>query len=128
MFFGQEFIEGAARLRGTAKALDVWRMETKVEVLFEEVLNLGFARISLVFPFVFFHEKRGINWENIHFLGRTCEANPSFGLDGLPVGIDNDMTAFGFHLCFQVIEHGELNKVKFCVCVCEVGNYPDGLV
>ncbi len=36
---GQEFIEGAARLRGNAKALDVWRMETKVEVLFEEVLN-----------------------------------------------------------------------------------------
>eukprot|EP00913_Durusdinium_trenchii_P009450 g8883.t1 len=35
-----EFIEGAARLRGSAKALDVWRMETKVEVLFEEVLNL----------------------------------------------------------------------------------------
>lgn len=60
----QEFIEGAARLRGTAKALDVWRMETKVEVLFEEVLNLGFARISLVFPCVFFHETRGINWEN----------------------------------------------------------------
>ena len=37
---GQEFIEGAARLRGNAKALDVWRMETKVEVLFEEVLNV----------------------------------------------------------------------------------------
>eukprot|EP00438_Fugacium_kawagutii_P030807 Skav229497 [mRNA] locus=scaffold2455:72877:77214:- [translate_table: standard] len=35
-----EFVEGAARLRGTAKALDVWRMETKVEVLFEEVLNM----------------------------------------------------------------------------------------
>jgi len=35
-----EFIEGAARLRGNAKALDVWRMETKVEVLFEEVLNV----------------------------------------------------------------------------------------
>jgi len=34
-----EFIDGAARLRGSAKALDVWRMETKVEVLFEEVLN-----------------------------------------------------------------------------------------
>ncbi|CAK9115103.1 Cation channel sperm-associated protein 1 [Durusdinium trenchii] len=33
-----EFIEGAARLRGQAKALDVWRMETKVEILFEEVL------------------------------------------------------------------------------------------
>eukprot|EP00439_Symbiodinium_sp_Y106_P021628 s261_g2.t1 len=31
-----EFIEGAARLRGSAKALDIWRMETKVEVLFEE--------------------------------------------------------------------------------------------
>ncbi|CAJ1356992.1 unnamed protein product [Effrenium voratum] len=35
-----EFIDGAARLRGSAKAIDVWRMETKVEVLFEEVLNL----------------------------------------------------------------------------------------
>ncbi|CAJ1393569.1 unnamed protein product [Effrenium voratum] len=35
-----EFIEGAARLRGQAKALDVWRMETKVEVLFEEVFKL----------------------------------------------------------------------------------------
>lgn len=35
-----EFIEGAARLRGGAKALDIWRMETKLEVLFEEVLNI----------------------------------------------------------------------------------------
>ncbi|CAE7283236.1 Catsper1 [Symbiodinium sp. CCMP2592] len=35
-----EFIEGAARLRGSAKALDIWRIETKVEVLFEEVLNV----------------------------------------------------------------------------------------
>ena len=26
------FIEGAARLRGSAKAIDVWRLETKVEV------------------------------------------------------------------------------------------------
>jgi len=34
-----EFIDGAARLRGSAKSLDVWRMETKVEVLFEEVLT-----------------------------------------------------------------------------------------
>ena len=31
-----EFIDGAARLRGGAKAIDVWRMETKLEVLFEE--------------------------------------------------------------------------------------------
>ncbi|OLP84830.1 Voltage-dependent T-type calcium channel subunit alpha-1H, partial [Symbiodinium microadriaticum] len=31
----QEFIEGASRLRGQAKALDVWRLETKLEVLFE---------------------------------------------------------------------------------------------
>lgn len=30
-----EFIEGAGRLRRTAKALDIWRMETKIEVLFE---------------------------------------------------------------------------------------------
>ncbi|CAE7352898.1 unnamed protein product [Symbiodinium sp. CCMP2456] len=35
-----EFIEGAGRLRGTAKALDIWRMETKIEVLFEEVLKI----------------------------------------------------------------------------------------
>jgi len=35
-----EFIEGAARLRGGAKALDIWRMETKLEVLFEEVLHI----------------------------------------------------------------------------------------
>lgn len=36
----QEFIEGASRLRGQAKALDVWRLETKLEVLFEEMLRL----------------------------------------------------------------------------------------
>eukprot|EP00434_Breviolum_minutum_P014696 symbB.v1.2.012960.t1/scaffold906.1/size153294/5 len=34
-----EFIEGSTRLRGSAKALDVWRLETKVEVLFEEILK-----------------------------------------------------------------------------------------
>ncbi|CAJ1424260.1 unnamed protein product [Effrenium voratum] len=34
-----EFIEGAARLRGNAKALDIWRIETKMEVLLEEVLK-----------------------------------------------------------------------------------------
>ena len=28
-----EFIEGAQRLRGSAKALGIWRMETKIEVL-----------------------------------------------------------------------------------------------
>ena len=27
-----EFIEGAGRLRGNAKALDIWRVETKLEV------------------------------------------------------------------------------------------------
>ena len=35
IMFGDEllrFIEGAARLRGSAKAIDVWRLETKVEV------------------------------------------------------------------------------------------------
>lgn len=26
-----EFVEGAARLRGSAKALDIWRIETKIE-------------------------------------------------------------------------------------------------
>eukprot|EP00438_Fugacium_kawagutii_P019746 Skav227352 [mRNA] locus=scaffold1665:123639:126939:+ [translate_table: standard] len=35
-----EFIDGASRLRGSAKAIDVWRLETKLEVLFEEVINL----------------------------------------------------------------------------------------
>jgi len=34
-----EFVEGAARLRGSAKALDIWRLETKLEVLFEEVFK-----------------------------------------------------------------------------------------
>ena len=28
-----EFIEGAGRLRGSAKALDIWRMETKIEAI-----------------------------------------------------------------------------------------------
>jgi len=35
-----EFLEGAQRLRGGAKAIDVWRMETKVEVLFDAVLSM----------------------------------------------------------------------------------------
>ncbi|CAE7240934.1 Catsper1 [Symbiodinium sp. CCMP2592] len=35
-----EFIDGASRLKGHAKAIDIWRMETKVEVLFEEVLHI----------------------------------------------------------------------------------------
>eukprot|EP00434_Breviolum_minutum_P040035 symbB.v1.2.035567.t1/scaffold4823.1/size34300/1 len=34
-----EFIEGSSRLKGHAKALDVWRLETKIEVLFEEILQ-----------------------------------------------------------------------------------------
>ncbi|CAJ1353036.1 unnamed protein product, partial [Effrenium voratum] len=34
-----EFVEGASRLRGRAKTLDIWRLETKLEVLFEEVFN-----------------------------------------------------------------------------------------
>ncbi|CAJ1351664.1 unnamed protein product [Effrenium voratum] len=41
-----EFIEGAARLKGHAKALDIWRMETKVEVLFEEVLAMLKADVN----------------------------------------------------------------------------------
>jgi len=34
-----EFIEGSSRLKGHAKALDVFRLETKIEVLFEEILQ-----------------------------------------------------------------------------------------
>ncbi|CAE7940348.1 ycf45, partial [Symbiodinium sp. KB8] len=46
-----EFIEGAARLRGGAKALDIWRMETKLEVLFEEVLTiLNFIKGGAMVP------------------------------------------------------------------------------
>ncbi|CAE6970920.1 Catsper1 [Symbiodinium sp. CCMP2592] len=46
-----EFIEGAARLRGGAKALDIWRMETKLEVLFEEVLTiLNFIKGGAMIP------------------------------------------------------------------------------
>lgn len=36
----REFIEGATRLRGSAKALDIWRMETKVELLFEQLVGI----------------------------------------------------------------------------------------
>eukprot|EP00435_Cladocopium_sp_Y103_P037611 s944_g10.t1 len=35
-----EFIEGSSRLKGHAKALDVFRLETKIEVLFEEILQM----------------------------------------------------------------------------------------
>lgn len=35
-----EFIDGATRLRGSAKALDIWRMESKVELLFEQLLEV----------------------------------------------------------------------------------------
>lgn len=48
-----EFVEGAARLRGSAKALDIWRLETKLEVLFEEVfkaLLLGTSTPGVVSP------------------------------------------------------------------------------
>jgi len=34
-----EFVEGASRLKGGAKALDIWRIETKIEVLFEELFR-----------------------------------------------------------------------------------------
>jgi len=34
-----EFIEGAARLKGGAKSIDIWRLETKLEVLLTAVLN-----------------------------------------------------------------------------------------
>eukprot|EP00434_Breviolum_minutum_P003933 symbB.v1.2.003456.t1/scaffold194.1/size275082/17 len=34
----QSLMEGAFRLRGGAKALDIWRMETKLELLFAEIL------------------------------------------------------------------------------------------
>eukprot|EP00434_Breviolum_minutum_P040706 symbB.v1.2.036186.t1/scaffold4831.1/size56663/4 len=48
-----EFIEGASRLRGSAKAVDIWRLETQVEVLMGEVLktlaaNEGEDRVSHV--------------------------------------------------------------------------------
>ncbi|CAK9054036.1 Zinc transporter ZupT [Durusdinium trenchii] len=39
-----EFIEGSTRLRGSAKALDVWRLETKVELLSEEILKVLHAK------------------------------------------------------------------------------------
>ncbi|CAE7553116.1 CACNA1I [Symbiodinium pilosum] len=45
-----EFIEGAARLRGGAKALDIWRIETKLEVLFEEVLKALHTTSGKVMP------------------------------------------------------------------------------
>lgn len=33
-----EFIEGAARLKGSAKSIDIWRLETKLEVLLSAIL------------------------------------------------------------------------------------------
>lgn len=45
-----EFIEGAARLRGGAKALDIWRIETKLEVLFEEVLKALHSSSGKIMP------------------------------------------------------------------------------
>mmetsp|Transcript_48297 Transcript_48297/g.108501 ORF Transcript_48297/g.108501 Transcript_48297/m.108501 type:complete len:397 (+) Transcript_48297:3-1193(+) len=47
-----EFIEGASRLRGGAKALDIWRIETKLEVLMGELmgaLNGGNKDVQHVF-------------------------------------------------------------------------------
>ena len=35
-----EFIDGDTRLRGSAKALDIWRLERKVELLFEQLLEV----------------------------------------------------------------------------------------
>eukprot|EP00930_Biecheleria_cincta_P001177 TRINITY_DN102344_c0_g1_i1.p1 TRINITY_DN102344_c0_g1~~TRINITY_DN102344_c0_g1_i1.p1 ORF type:complete len:677 (-),score=119.31 TRINITY_DN102344_c0_g1_i1:514-2511(-) len=34
-----EFIEGAARLKGSAKSIDIWRLETKLEVLLSAILK-----------------------------------------------------------------------------------------
>ena len=79
--FAEEFIEGAARLRGTAKALDVWRMETKVEVLFEEVLNLGFAQMDFLFSQHFFVPSEKGNLLRKDFM------NPC-GQSGVPIIVD----------------------------------------
>lgn len=49
-----EFVEGASRLRGNAKTLDIWRVETKLEVLFEEVLNA-------LRPGGSFHQESGVS-------------------------------------------------------------------
>eukprot|EP00437_Effrenium_voratum_P061655 CAMPEP_0181489198 /NCGR_PEP_ID=MMETSP1110-20121109/48831_1 /TAXON_ID=174948 /ORGANISM="Symbiodinium sp., Strain CCMP421" /LENGTH=291 /DNA_ID=CAMNT_0023615969 /DNA_START=167 /DNA_END=1042 /DNA_ORIENTATION=- len=49
-----EFVEGASRLRGNAKTLDIWRVETKLEVLFEEVLNA-------LRPGGSFHQEAGVS-------------------------------------------------------------------
>jgi len=38
----KEFIEGAARLRGGAKALDIWRLETKAQAAQAERIH-GFT-------------------------------------------------------------------------------------
>ena len=46
-----EFIEGAARLRGNAKALDIWRIETKMEALFVPTKWKELGRGFLFFSF-----------------------------------------------------------------------------
>ena len=35
-----EFVEGASRLKGTAKTLDLWRIETKLEADFQTQIDL----------------------------------------------------------------------------------------
>jgi hypothetical protein len=44
----KEFIEGAARLRGGAKALDIWRLETKAQAAQAERIH-GFTMENLQF-------------------------------------------------------------------------------
>ena len=43
LWFSHSCEEGAFRLRGGAKALDIWRVETKLELLFAEI----FAKVRV---------------------------------------------------------------------------------
>ena len=51
-----EICTGSARFRGGAKALDIWRLETKVEVLFED--RACFSKLVAVHLRVVSHERR----------------------------------------------------------------------
>ena len=60
-----EFIEGAQRLRGGAKALDIWRMETKIEAI--RRWNCGYFCVKQAWPINRLHQTYG------SFTGKTAE-------------------------------------------------------
>ena len=48
-----EFVEGASRLKGSAKALDIWRIETKIEA---DCVDFIMESIHTLTPHVWVHQ------------------------------------------------------------------------